>query len=186
MNTSKLIKSLVGAIGLLAIGSAAHAELVDQSTTTSSQFAQVYQNGTSINLTIEGAGVNRKVSLSHSYYSYDTGSIYWSGEIPADAVTVNGASQVSVYVDTCTLPARVSWGENPCGIVDVTFTQGDYLWKTNGVQQYQWGDLIYQIVGGIVTFSAQSAGTVRGVDVGSANAAMGKYNNVSIQVSTAN
>jgi hypothetical protein len=186
MKINALLKVLAVFTGLFIIGSAAHAGLVDQYTTGDAEYANVYQNGTSVNVTIEGAGVNRKVSLSHSSYSYGTGSVYWSGEIPADAVTVNGVAQISVYVDTCNLPARVSWGANPCGLVDVTFDKVDRLWKTNGVRQYQWGDLIYQIVGGITTFSAQSTGTVRGVNVDSTRAYMGQYNNVSVQVNTAN
>jgi hypothetical protein len=186
MKKYNLLKALAFAGGLLVLSSAAQAELVDQFTTSAAQYANVYSNGTSVNLTIEGAGANRKVKLSHSFYSYETGSLYWSGTIPADAVTVNGIAQVSVYVDTCSRTASVTWGDNPCGVVDVTFTKNDFLWKTNGVRQYQWGDLIYQIVGGINTFSAQSSGTVRGVVVDASNAYMGKYTDVSIQVSTAN
>lgn len=68
----------------------------------------------------------------------------------------------------------------------MTFTKGDYLWKTNGVSQYNWGDIIYQVIGGISTFAASTTGTVNNVDVTSSHAYMGKYTNVSVEVTTAN
>lgn len=160
----------------------AQAELIDQYSTTSSEFAQVYKNGTSVNLNIEGAGINQSISLSH----YNTSTGYWRGVIPASSVTANGIASISVTVNTCDYTALSSWGAAPCGLVDITFNKVDYLWKTNGVRHYTWGDTIRQYVGGISTFSASATGTVKGVSVDSTRAYMGKYNNVTIIVSTVN
>lgn len=165
----------------LSFGLTAQAALIDQYTTTSSEYAQVYKNGTSVNVSIEGAGVNQVITLSH--YNYVTG--YWRGTVPVTAVTVNGVASIAVNVNTCDLPATSSFGAAPCGIVDVTFNKGDYLWKTNGVRQYTWGNTIRQYVGGISTFSASTIGTVNGVVIDSTRAYIGKYNNVTIIVSTA-
>lgn len=171
--------------GALLFGTAAQAALLDQSTTASSEYQQVYQNGTGVSLTEEGAGVNRVVHLSMFSYTYGVGSTYWSGDIPADAVTEDGIATVTVNVDTCTLAAKVSYGDNACGVVDVTFTKGDYLWKTNGVTRYTYDDIIYEIIGGVSTFSAAAQGTVRGVAIDTTRAYEGLYNDVSITVSTA-
>ena len=186
MKRNTLLNTITLGTVALALNSAAQAGIIDQSTTSSAGFSQVYQNGTSVNLTIEGAGANRTVNLAISSYTYGVGSTYWSGEIPADAVVVNGIAQVSVNVDTCTLEPKVSYGDYPCGMVDMTFTKADYLWKTNGVTQYTYGDITYQLIGGISTFSAAASGTVRGVEINATNAYMGKYTDVSITVSTGN
>jgi hypothetical protein len=186
MQNSKLLSVLTLATAGLAMCSAAQAGVIDQSTTASAEFAQVYHNGTSVNLTIEGAGANRVVNLSTYSYTYGVGGVYWSGEIPADAVVDNGIASITVNVDTCMSTPRVTYGENACGLVNVTFTKNDYLWKTNGVTRYNWGDIIYEVIGGISTFSAAATGTVHGVDVSATNAYMGKYNDVSVTVSTAN
>jgi hypothetical protein len=173
-------------IAFMATAAVAHAELIDQQTTTASEYAQTYANGTGINVYIEGAGTNQVITLAYSNYTYGVGYRYWRGEVPASAVTINGIDAVSVSVDTCSLTPSVTWGTDACGVVDVTFNKKDYLWKTNGVSQYKWGDIIYQLVGGIVTFSADATGSVLGISVDSGRAYMGKYNNVTIQVSTAN
>lgn len=186
MKMTKILGTIAMVTSSIAIISAANAATIDQSTTGSSEFAQVYQNSTSINLTIEGAGVNRVVTLAVSNYAPGVGSSYWKGIIPNDAVTVNGIAQVSVNVaDTCAYEASSTYGSDYCYAVDATFSKNDYLWKTNGVTQYKWGDIIYQIVGGVSTFSAAATGYVNGVDISSTRAYMGKYNNVNIIVSTA-
>jgi hypothetical protein len=190
MKLNKILSTVTIAAAGLAINSAANAALIDQYTTASSDFAQVYQNGVSVNLTVEGAGVNRTVHMSVSRYVYGDGFTYWSGTIPADAVVDNGIASTTVNVDTCGLTETVSIGDLACGPVNMTFTKQDYLWKTNGVTQYSYGDISYQLIGGISTFSAAASGTVEtgGVDtnIDATNATMGKYTDVSITVSTAN
>jgi hypothetical protein len=178
---NKIIKAALVTIAA-GISFAAQAELIDQYTTASSEFAQVYKNNTSINMYIEGAGINQTISLSH----YNTSTGYWRGVIPASSVTVNGIASISVTVNTCDYIASSSWGTDPCGLVDVTFNKADYLWKTNGVSHYTWGDTIRQYVGGISTFSASATGTIKGVSIDSTRAYMGKYNNVAVVVSTVN
>lgn len=194
-----MLKSkLLGAIALtasLATVSAAHAALIDQSTTASSEYAQVYQNGTSIGVTIEGAGVTRVVKMYVYNYTYGVGGNYWSGVVPNDAVVDNGIASISVNIaNTCDTvnTTTATFGSDTCFAVNATFTKNDYLWKTNGVTQYQWGDIIYQIIGGISAFSATATGTVTSsngtvnTDISSSRAYLGKYTDVSIQVSTAN
>lgn len=175
--TTKILFTIIS----LSFSFTAQAELIDQYTTTNSEYAQVYKNGTSVNLSIEGAGISQVITLSH--YNYLTG--YWRGVVPATAVTVNGVASIAVNIDTCALTATSRFGAAPCGLVDVTFNKGDYLWKTNGVRQYTWGNTIRQYVGGISTFSASTVGTVNGVVVDSNRAYIGRYTNVTVIVSTA-
>jgi hypothetical protein len=186
MKTIKLVCTTSLFASLILTNSVVQAALLDQSTTASSEFEQVYQNGTGMNLTVEGAGVNRVVNLSMYSYTYGVGSTYWSGEIPPDAIIDKGVAGLTVNLDTCGLAARVSYGENACGLVDVTFSKEAYLWKTNGVTRYSYGDILYQIIGGISTFSAAAQGTIRGVAIDTTTAYEGKYTDVSITVSTAN
>jgi hypothetical protein len=187
MKITKILGTIAMVTSSIAIISAAKAATIDQSTTGSSEFASVYQNSTSINLTIEGAGVNRVVTLAVSNYTPGVGSSYWKGIIPNDAVVANGIAKVSVNVaDTCDLEAISTYGSDYCYSVDATFTKNDYLWKTNGVTQYNWGDILYQVIGGVSTFSAAATGAVNDVDISSPRAYMGKYNDVNIIVSTAN
>jgi len=186
MKITKILSAITLTAASLAINSAAQAATVDEYTTASAEFAQAYNNGSAISLTIEGAGVNRTVTLAMSNYTYGIGSTYWVGTIPAESVVDDGIAQISVNVDTCLLTPRATYGTDPCGLVDVTFTKNDYLWKTNGVTQYVWGDIIYQIIGGVSTFSAAATGTVRGVDISTPRAYMGKFTDVSVTVTTAN
>jgi hypothetical protein len=187
MKLSKILSTITLAAAGLAINSAANAALIDQSTTADSEYAQVYQNGTGINLTIEGAGVTRVVTMAVSNYTYGVGFSYWRGVVPNDAVVEDGIASISVNIaSTCGLAATSTYGSNFCYDVNATFTKNDYLWKTNGVTQYTWGDIIYQIVGGISAFSASTTGTVNGVDISSSRAYMGRYTNVNVMVTTAN
>lgn len=187
---------LLGAIAftaLLSTMSVAHAGLVDQYTTASAEFAQVSANGTSIGVTVEGAGTNQIVKVFVYNYTYGVGGNYWSGTIPNDTVVVNGIASISVNIpNTCDYPARSTFGSDACFAVNATFTKNDYLWKTNGVTRYGYGDLMWEIIGGIVTYSATSTGTVTSMggtvnsDLGSTRAYMGKYTDVTVNVSTAN
>jgi hypothetical protein len=174
-------------LGVVAVNAAANAALIDKYPAANSQYANAYKSGStsaSVNLMIEGSGVNQTVTLSHSLYSYSQGiNSYWRGEIPATAVTVNGAAQIAVSVDTCGYTPAVSWGTDACGVVDVTFNKGDFLWKTDGSVNFQWDPLVNTITGGILTFSADVSGNVKGVDMsGAFRPAMGKYTNVTVTV----
>ncbi len=190
MKSNKILSTITLAAAGFTINSAAQGALLDQYTTASSEFAQVYQNGTSVNLTIEGASVNRTVRMSIYSYIYGVGYTYWAGALPSDAVVDNGIAAITVNTDTCALTPTVSIGNNACGPVDMTFTKQDYLWKTNGATQYKYGDVIYEIIGGISTFSAAASGTVVAngltTNINANNAYMGKYTDVTIAVSTAN
>lgn len=187
MKVTKILGTIAMVTSSIAIISTAKAATIDQSTSASSVFAQVYQNSTGINLTIEGAGVNRVVTLVVSDYTPGVGSSYWKGVIPNDTVVDNGIAGVSVNIaNTCEFDAISTYGSADCYSVEATFTKGDYLWKTNGVTQYTWGDILYQVIGGVSTFSATATCTVNGVDISSPRAYMGKYTDVNIIVSTAN
>jgi hypothetical protein len=188
MKLSKILSTITLAAAGLAINSAANAALIDQSTTADAEYAQVYQNGTAINLTIEGAGVTRVVTMAVSNYTYGVGYNYWKGVVPNDAVVDDGVATISVNIaNTCTdATTTATYGSDYCYAVNATFTKNDYLWKTNGVTQYTWGDIIYQIVGGISAFSASTTGTVNDVDISSSRAYIGRYTNVNIMVTTAN
>lgn len=184
MKSSQLVSAVAFITGALVLGSSAQAALIDQYTTASSEFANVYAGGTGVNLYIEGAGVNRVVTLSVGSYPN-----YWKGVIPNTDVIDNGIASVTVNVpDTCdsTLTPSYTYGSDNCFTVNMTFTKGAYLWKTNGVTQYSWGNFIYQVIGGISTFGASTTGTVNGVDMTSSRAYMGKYTDVNVSVSTAN
>jgi len=180
---------------LLSTLSVAHAGLIDQSTTQSAEYTQVYANGTAVGVTVEGAGVNQVVKMYVSNYTYGVGSSYWSGVIPNADVVVNGINSITVTVaNTCdtTNTATVTYGSDYCFGVNATFTKVDYLWKTNGVTQYTYGDIIQTIVGGVQTYSATSTGTVTNstgtvnADLSSTRAYLGKYTDVTVSVSTAN
>jgi hypothetical protein len=178
---------------LLSTLSVAHAGLIDQSTTQSAEYTQVYANGTAVGVTVEGAGVNQVVTMYVSNYTYGVGSSYWKGVIPNADVVVTGINSISVTVpDTCDSANTTStaYGSDYCFGVNATFTKNDYLWKTNGVSQYTYGDLIYTIIGGIETYSATSTGTVTHsagtIDISSTRAYLGKYTDVTVSVSTAN
>lgn len=190
-------KLLVAAIATtpLAIVSTAQAGVIDQYTTASSEYAQVYQNGTAVGVSIEGAGVSQVVTLYVTNYTSGVGSSYWKGTIPNASVVSNGINSISVNVpDTCdsTNVTSATYGADYCYKVNATFNKVDFLWKTNGVTQYTFGNIIEQIIGGVVTYSATSSGnvsTISGtVDVGisSTRAYLGKYTDVSITVSTTN
>lgn len=163
------------------------AELLDQYPVTNSEFANAYKRGTtsaSVNLYIDGVGINRKVTIAHSVYSYSLGiNSYWRGVISTDNVTVNGIGQITVSTNTCAyLPDR-TWGVDACGQVDVVFNKGDFLWRTNGNIQYNWDPLVVSINGGTTTFAAEVTGFVKGVDMsGAFRPAMGIYTNADVVV----
>ena len=184
MNALKMLgMALVASV----VSFSVQAELLDQFSVANSEFANANKNGTvrtSVSLLVEGAGVERKVSLSHSQYSYTQGiDNYWRGDIAASDVTVNGIGQISVNVNTCAYTANRTWGEDACGRIDVTFTKGNFLWRTNGSTTFDWAPLTNTIIGGVTTFSADVSGFVKGVDmVGALHPAMGKYTNVKVAV----
>lgn len=169
----------------LVLSSTAQAGLIDEFTTASSEYAQVYANGTGVGITVEGAGVNQVVKMYVSNYISGVGSNYWEGVIPNDTVVVNGIDSITVTIaNTCDYVASATYGTDYCYAVNATFTKSDYLWKTNGVTQYTWDGILYQIIGGIEAFSASVTGTVNDTDISTTRAYLGKYTDVDITVST--
>jgi hypothetical protein len=187
------IKSLCAIVlaALLSTLSTAHAGLIDEYTTASSEYAQVYNNGTALGVTIEGAGVNQVVKLYVTNYTSGVGSNYWDGVVPNGMIVVNGLNSITVNVaNTCELTAIATYGSDYCFAVNATFTKDDYLWKTNGVTQYKYNDIIYQLIGYISAFSGTVTGTVSNASgntvIDSSKAYLGKYTDVTVEVSTAN
>jgi hypothetical protein len=187
MKTRNLASVFAIVTGALIMSSTAQAGLIDEFTTASSEYAQVYTHSTGVGVTIEGAGVNRVVKLYVSNYTSGTGSSYWEGVVPNDAVVDNGINSISVNIaNTCDYTASATYGSAYCYAVSATFTKSDYLWKTNGVIQYTWDGIIYQIIGGISAFSASVTGTVNDTDISTPRAYLGKYTDVDVTVSTVN
>ncbi len=173
--------------GALLMSSAAQAGLIDEFTTASSEYAQVYSHSTGVGVTIEGAGVTQVVKLYVFNYISGVGSSYWEGVVPNDTVVDNGIDSITVNIaNTCDYTASATYGSAYCYAVDVSFTKSDYLWKTNGVTQYTWDGIIYQIIGGVSTFSASVTGTVNDTDISTSRAYLGKYTDVDVTVSTVN
>lgn len=171
--------------GTLLISSVARAGLIDEYTTASSEYSQVYANGTSMGITVEGAGVTQVVKLYVTNYVPGVGSNYWEGVIPNDTVVVNGIDSISVNIaSTCDYTASATYGSAYCFAVNASFTKNDYLWKTNGETQYTYGDIIYQIIGGVSAFSASVTGTVNDIDISTTRGYLGKFTDVTVVVST--
>ena len=194
MKSSKLVAALT-IIASALVMSSAQAGLIDEYTTGSSEYVQVYAHGTGVGATIEGAGVNRVVKLYVTNYTSGVGSSYWEGVVSNDEVVVNGIASITVNIpNTCDSTANTTvatYGSETCFAVNATFTKVDYLWKTNGVTQYTFGDLIYEYIGGISAYSATVTGTVTNsigtvnADISTPRAYLGKYTNVTVKVSTA-
>jgi len=163
----KLQKLLGTFVILSATSLAAQAGGVIYKYTSNGQWVQAYSRTASIYLTIDGDGVNRVVNLqahSGSYYAGDSKT--WIGEIPADAVTVQGLHQVSISVDTCNYTAKFSTG---CGVVELTATSEpgweNFLTYTQASHTDYWDGLMYQYVGHIKDVFTSTTGTVMGYPI---------------------
>ena len=171
-------------IGLVASISSfsAQAELIDQFPATQSEYANASVSGASVNLYIDDTGVNQTITLAVRT-GWGSAYTYWRGVISAADVTINGISEIAVNTDTCAYTPVTSTGNDACGRVDVTFSKGDFLFRTDGNVTFDWAPLVNTITGGITVFDSQVSGFVKGVDMsGAFRPAMGKYTNVKVVV----
>ncbi|MGD8567947.1 MAG: hypothetical protein PVJ39_07655 [Gammaproteobacteria bacterium] len=145
--------------------------------------ATVFSNGNyaSINVSVDGLATDQTVHLSTYYHLPGEGYHFWSGEIPASAVTVAGVDSIAVDINTCDVNNTTG-----CGPVDVTVTKdphgGGFI--TDGSSQYQWDDLIFAVAGPVQVHSATVTGTVNGVPLDNGRGYIGKYNQAHIEVQT--
>ena len=153
----------------------------------SGQFGQVSANNygnlgwANATVSIEGNGVNRTAFLVHASDSPSTGYNLWRGSIPADAVTVTGVASISVNIDTCSVS-----NIDGCGPVYFTVTTNEPAsgWIDNGTRQYNWGNVIYREAGSRQVRFSSSTGSIHGIPVNNSRAFMGKYNEVTISITT--
>jgi hypothetical protein len=171
----------LGAAALLLGGvSLAQAEILNQMV-SNGNFASAYQGSTGFTVTTEGSGVNQKTTLMVNTYTYGVGFTSWKGEIPASAVVMDGVSQISVNIDTCSIN-----NDPGCGYIDATVTKDplDGGWIINGASSTTYGDLTQTIAGVRQTHRANAVGTINGITLGAfARSFIGKDNNVTITVS---
>jgi len=147
------------------------------------QYGQTWGGNAGINVSVDGSGVNQVARLVYYAYSQETGYFFWYGEIPASAVTMTGVASMHVQIDTCTISTL-----SGCGYVDVAINTNEPAsgWVYTGVWQYSYGAMSVQYVGNSQVRFSSATGTVVGIPVSETNAAIGKYNNVSVSVSLGN
>lgn len=177
---------LSGLIGLLLCTSIAQSAVVEQ-VVTSGQFGQVSANNggaagwANATVSVEGEGINQTAHLFHVSNSPSTGYQFWTGNIPVNTVKRTGVASISVDIDTCSV------SNNPgCGYVNFTVTTDEPAsgWIDNGVRKYDWDGYIYREAGARQVRFSRSTGTVNGISVNNDRAFMGKYNEVTISIST--
>lgn len=166
--------------------SVARADLMYQYTTGSAESAMIssYEAGNSVYLNVGHEGVSGKTHLVYATYTPDTGYHYWNGMIPTSAITTTGITEMSISIDTCTIMAN-----SACGIVDVTVSKDVATTPliNTGVSQSMYGGVLYQTAGSYTTYTADAAGFVNGIAVNTTTRAwIGRYNNVSVTVSSGN
>ena len=170
----------------------ANAEVLDVSTTQDAAYANFGQTGAEgrvfAELTTEGAGVAQTNYLRVYASTPDASYSYWSGTVPADAVSINGVASANIFVDTCAIQAS-HWSTGSCGLVDVTLTKypHDFGWSGGGSSAYNYGDIIMQYTGSWSVHFSNATGALYGVSVDTentpySNAAIGRYTNVSVTV----
>jgi hypothetical protein len=182
------VKPLTGVFAVIFGTSVAHAAVVDQYVSSGQYGSASANNGGAVgwaNATIstDGSGVNQTAHLFHVSYSPNTGYNYWSGDIPVEYVTVTGVASISVSVDTCTVN-----NVSGCGQVDLTVTTDEPAtgWIDNGVREYDWNGVIYREVGARQVRFSSATGSVHGIPLNTSRAFMGKFNEVTITVTTGN
>lgn len=147
--------------------------------------ASVFANGNyaNINVTVDGLATDQTVHLSTYYHFPGESYNFWSGTIPASAVTVEGVNSIAVAINTCDVNPTTG-----CGPVDVTITKDPHGggFVTDGSTQYQWDDVIFAVAGPIQVHSATVTGTVHGVPLDSGRGYIGKYDTSHIEVLTGN
>jgi len=151
--------------------------------TSNGTFGQTWGGSAGVNVSVDGSGVNRVAHLVYYAYSADIGYNFWYGEIPADAVKVNGVSSVSVQIDTCTLGNL-----SGCGYVDATINTNEPAsgWVYTGAYDYSYGDMVIKYVGHNQARFSSATGTVLGLPVNPTNAAIGKYTDMGVTVNIGN
>ena len=145
---------------------------------SSGQYGQAGNGSTGMELTVDGSGVNEVARLV--YYSYAGGSFsMWAGDIPTDAVTVNGVNSMSVQLDTCTVN-----NVDGCGYVDVTIDTNEPAagWVYTGAYNSQYGNMVIERVGHIQARFSTAVGTVNGISV-DGRGFIGKMTDVNVTVS---
>jgi len=132
--------------------------------TFNGQWVQSYSPNASIYLTISGEGINQTVYLQAHSGSKSTGDQNsWIGQIPSDAVHIEGIHSVSVFVNTCEHEAAYSTG---CGVVSFTATSlpgwENFRTLTQTSNFHTWDGLILQQVGHIHDRFTNTTGSVNG------------------------
>jgi len=128
----------------------------------------------------EGTGKDQTTQLLYYVWGGQT-SGRWQGAIPASAVTTTGVNSMHVEVDTCAIAPG-----GACGYVNVTWnkTPGQAV-VGNLTSHTAYDGTIYQSAGVLQMFPATAVGTVVGVTLDdTANADIGKVNNVTVTVTT--
>lgn len=156
--------------------------------TTNGEFGQVtytYNNGGWANgtVSVDGAGVNRTAYLFYVAYNPTNGYRYWSGNIPVDAVTVNGVAQISVNIDTCTVNATPA-----CGPVNFQVSTNEPAsgWINNGVWGYQYDGYSVKNVGAAQARSSSATGTILDQVIDNGRSWIGTMDNVTIELTVGN
>ena len=172
--------SMVGASALLAV-SAVSAEVLFQQV-VSGNYGQVnaYTDDGFAAMSVSVDSTGRAFLAAYSSNSTD-GYKFWYGDIPASAVTVRGANTIAVQIDTCSVDPSPG-----CGYVDATVTadpkDGGFI--TDGSSHYNWGNVIFQVAGPTQVRRSNVTGYINGILVDGAQAFVGKYTNVTIEVVT--
>lgn len=152
----KLLQAVLALLVIAAVP--AQAEVYQYNVKGYTAFA--WSKTAAVRLHIDGSGVNRKVMLYANSGVSGVDYKYWGGEIPADAVTVNGINSISVNINTCTVLSNIG-----CGLVDVTMTTlaGYENFRTRtGAWNYTTPYATFNYVGHLHDRYADVAGTVNG------------------------
>jgi len=152
------------------------------------QFGQVtytYNNGGWANgtVSVDGAGISRTAHLFYVAYNPSNGYRYWNGDIPTNAVTVNGVAQISVDIDTCIVNPTPA-----CGPVKfaVSTNQPSSGWINNGVWGYQFDGYMVKYAGAAQARSSSASGTILDQTIDNARSWIGTMDRVTIEVNIGN
>ena len=136
-------------------------------------------------LSIENNGHNRTAYLTVSGHSNNNGgSFNWSGDIPLDAVKVNGVSDMSVELDTCSYPGH---GHGQCGYLNFTIITNVPAsgWIEKGSRITDYGLYYVRTAGSIQARSSTSSGYIFDIPlINSSRAYITKGQDVEIELVT--
>lgn len=135
-----------------------------------------WANGT---VSVDGSGENRTANLFYASYTVANGYNFWRGDIPVDAVTVNGVDQISVEIDTCSIS-----NVGGCGYVNFSVRKDVPAggWINNGAWRVDYDDYHAVYSGNSQVRYASSTGEILGIPVDNSRAFIGKMNEVTIEV----